>query len=129
MICVSNSPLCNSSLSASTVVLERESYKKVLRLERTPVFVCVCPGYSFKWTCAGTLNKMREHGCERSDERVRYRIRALLHLAEAPSARLSVGRTERRTKRHKNKTTLQTPTTTQAAFIKPLLKQTRRGTA
>lgn len=32
IICVSNSPLCNSSPRASTVVL-RETYKKVLRFE------------------------------------------------------------------------------------------------
>lgn len=37
---VSNSPLCNSSPRASTVVPEK-NYKKVLRLESTPVLMCI----------------------------------------------------------------------------------------
>lgn len=95
---VSNSPLCNSSPRASTVVLEKITKGTSAWVNSS---VCVCPGYS--WTCAETMSTSMdtEHESEQSvrqklNERVRYRIRALLHLAEAPfiSENKSRGRSE-----------------------------------
>lgn len=84
---VSNSPLCNSSPRVSTVVPEKKLQKGTSAWVNSSVNEY--PGYSWTRTCAQTTNKNAqskgtERGCWTQAEWQRYRIRALLHLAEAP---------------------------------------------
>lgn len=86
---VSNSPLCNSSPTTSTVVREKITKRYFGLSELQCFFMCILVraerGRVQRWrTSMDTELGSERFVGQKLTERVRYRIRALLHLAEAP---------------------------------------------
>lgn len=110
---VSNSPLCNSSPKASTVVPREEKLQKGASA-RSNSSVYVYPGYSWTWTCEQFVSQTEvEWEREEQDKGTSTSSRSSIHQQNGVE-----------TKWNTHTTTLQTPSYTSCFFFSPFLKRT-----